>query len=1129
MPIALWICVLAASPLAAAITFTDQALAAGVGVVSEANGAAFGDYDGDGWPDLIVTRLGQGEGPLLFHNHGDGTFTDQSRLLTDAAGPALGAAWVDIDADGDLDLYLIRFRDAHLLFRNEGGRFARTEKPPALADHQASTSAAFGDFDGDGDLDLFATHRAAQANQFYTHLYGEGFADQSELLSPLRSGQDSFSVTAFDSDNDGDLDLFVANLRYPNLFYRNQGQGTFRQEALAAGLGRSGASLAGLPADFDNDGDLDLYLLTGSGEHTVLYRNEGQGRFTDRTAASGAGLNGVGSGGGWADFDNDGDQDLLVSSLGQPAVYENLGDGRFALSPALPAGAAWNTAGVTLADYDQDGDVDAFMAGIDQAGVLLRNDSPDQGHWLEVRLRAAGRSALGARVRVHTAAGRQLREYAAASLLGSQHGDLLHFGLGAQAAATAVEVRWPGGNTTALAQVRGGRVLVIEESPPDRDLAIRRVLQPDLAPRWAPLVPEVEVENRGRQSSAGLLRARFRFGAEEVYTEEAPVPSLAPGERRVLRLPGWQPARSGTHCFDFSLEGGDEVAEDDTWERCHHLYPFAEVGAATGADDAGKGWAGAFSDYDADGDLDLFVANGGSLGEGESALYRNEGGGRFANHTLASGVADSGNGSGLVLADFDGDGFQDLFLAKGGFAPQGESSRFFHNRGNGTFEDRSAASGLDALQSSYAGVAGDYDQDGILDLYVSRFRGQFNSLYHNEGNGRFADLTREKNIVSYFRASGGSAAFADYDEDGDVDLYASIYGDYDLFYANQGDATFVPSQVGDERSAVGMAPGDYDADGDLDVYVVNVDGRSGLYRNELESQSFVDVAAQAGVENLAQGTGCAFGDYDADGDLDLFATNGFSPGRVYMNYGDGTFTDQARAYGMDAATRARGVMLGDYDADGDLDVYVVNEGSPNFLYRNGGSESHWLQVAVEGVESNRDGIGTRLFAYAGSRRYTGEVNGTAGMSHSSRAVHLGLGQTRQLDSLVVRWTNGQVDTYPGVVADGLLRLVEGQQLTAVEETLPAPVFSLAPNYPNPFNPVTAIEFSLAAAAPVKLVVYNSLGQPVRQLLDQTLEAGGHRLRWDGRDDRGRAQASGTYFCRLRAGGQEQVRSMLLLK
>jgi hypothetical protein len=472
---------------------------------------------------------------------------------------------------------------------------------------------------------------------------------------------------------------------------------------------------------------------------------------------------------------------------------------------------------------------------------------------------------------------------------------LLHFGLGTEEKATTVEVRWPDGQRTVLEQIKAGQVLRLSEPSAGRDLAIRRVVQPDLAPRWAALSPEVEVENRGQERSSGSLQAQIRFGERQVYAERIPVPALEPGERRVLRLPQWQPEWSGTHCFSFSLEGGDEVQEDDTWERCHHLYPFEEVGAAVGADDPGKGWAGAFSDYDADGDLDLYIANGGSLGLGESALYRNEAGSRFTDVTLASGVADSGNGSGLVLADFDGDGFQDLFLAKGGFDPQGQASRFFHNQGDGKFADHSAESGLDAVQSSYAGVAGDYDQDGRLDLYVSRFRGQFNSLYHNEGGNHFADVTREKNIVSYFRSSGGSAAFADYDEDGDVDLYASMYGDYGIFYANQGEGAFAPSQVGDERNAVGMAPGDFDADGDLDVYVVNVDGRSALYRNELNSHSFVDVAAQAGVENLAQGTGCAFGDYDADGDLDLFVSNGFSPGRVYMNFGDGIFNDQVRA------------------------------------------------------------------------------------------------------------------------------------------------------------------------------------------------------------------------------------------
>jgi hypothetical protein len=1126
MRAALLVCTLA-SPLAA-ITFTDQALPAGVAAVGEANGAAFGDYDADGWPDLAVTRLGRGEGPLLYRNQGDGTFGDQSHLLADAGGQALGAAWVDLDADGDLDLYLLRFRDPHLFFRNEGGRFARVEKPPGLADHRAATGAAFGDFDGDGGLDLFTTHRAALGNQYYGRAHGEGFADHSELLSPLRSGQDSFSATPFDSDNDGDLDLYVANLRYPSLFFRNEGRGIFRQQAGAAGLGRSGASLVALPVDFDDDGDLDLYLLTGAGERAVLYRNEGQGVFSDGTGESGAGQEGVSTGGGWADFDNDGDQDLLVSSLGHPAVYENLGGGRLALAQALPAGAAWNTAGVSLADWDLDGDVDAFMAGINQAGVLLRNDTPGPGNWLRVELPAQGRSVLGARVRVRTPAGSQLREYATASLLGSQQGELIHFGLGPHPVAE-VEVRWPGGQRLLLQQVRAGQVLRLSEPRPGLNLAVLRVVQPDLAPRWAALVPQVEVENRGQARRGGRLRARIRFGETEVYAAEVEVPALEPGQRQLLRLPQWQPEWSGTHCFSFSLEGGDEVAEDDTWERCHHLYPFEEVGAALGVDDPGKGWAGAFSDYDADGDLDLYVANGGSLGQGESALYRNEGGRRFANATLASGVADSGNATGLVLADFDGDGFQDLFLAKGGFEPQGQASRFFLNQGDGTFADRSAESGLDAVQSSYAGVAGDYDQDGLLDLYVSRFRGQFNSLYHNEGKGRFADLTREKNIASYLRSSGGSAAFADYDEDGDVDLYASIYGDYDIFYANQGEGPFVPRQVGDDRNAVGMTPGDFDGDGDLDVYVVNVDGRSALYRNELDTHAFADVAAQAGVENLAQGTGCAFGDYDADGDLDLFVTNGFSPGRVYMNHGDGAFSDQARAYGMDAATRARGVMLGDYDGDGDQDVYVVNEDSADFLYRNGGHQAHWLQVAVEGVESNRDGIGTRLCAFAGGRRTTGEVNGTSGMSHSSRAVHLGLGEASQLDSLVVRWTNGQVDTYHGVEADGLLRLVEGRQLTAVEEALPDPVFSLAPNYPNPFNPSTAIEFSLAEEAEVRLVVYNSLGQPVRQLLDQRLEAGAHRIAWDGRDRQGRSLASGVYFCRLRAGGREGVRSMLLLR
>ena len=588
-----------------------------------------------------------------------------------------------------------------------------------------------------------------------------------------------------------------------------------------------------------------------------------------------------------------------------------------------------------------------------------------------------------------------MREYVIAAALGSLHGDLLHFGLGSQAQVDKLTVDWPLGQRQVLKGVGADQVITLRQPLPLRDLRIRTVVRPALAPVWAPLAPEVEVYNAGQSRVTGVaLQAQITYGNRSVYSASEPVPGLATGASARVRFPSWTPVLGGVYRFWFELEIEDDVSGNNTWERTSYLYPFRDVAPELGVDDPGKGWAGAFADYDSDGDLDIYISNGGSLGRGANILYRNDLERGFTDVTEASGTADEGNGTGLVFADFDRDSFLDLLIAKGGFFPEGESNRLFHNNGDGSFSDISTAAGLDLQESSYAPAVGDYDQDGYLDLYVSQLRRQFNRLYHNQGDGTFEDVTQAMNIQSSVDVSGSSAAFADYDNDGDVDLYASVFGGYDLFYSDVGDTSFAVSPVGNERGdSVGIAMGDYDSDGDLDVYVVNRHWRSGLYRNEVD-QLFADVSAASGTENFAPGTGCAFGDHDNDGDLDLFVVNLETADRVYMNLGDGTFVDLARAFGMADTSRARGVMLGDYDEDGDLDAYVVNEGARNRLYQNGGSPHNWLKVAVQGVQSNTDGIGARIGIFSEGQALIHEVNGTAGFSQSSRTAHFGLGGTR---------------------------------------------------------------------------------------------------------------------------------------
>ncbi len=1114
----------------AQMRFSERAVFAGVADGGESNGAAFGDYSGDGLADLFVSRLGSGVEPLLYRNRGDGTFADD-RAQVAGLGPTMGGVFVDCDVDGDLDLYTVHFLEPNRLLDNQEGRLVATDRAGKTGDFSHSMSAAFADFDGDGRVDLFTASRNFSPNQYYIWSDRDGFVERSEMHSALRSGRETFGAVPFDYDADGDVDLYVSSLGFANLLFSNEGRGTFRQVAQAVGLGDEKSTVLSLPGDYDADGDFDLYVVRARGDANSLYANDG-GQFSEVAAGVSGATSSTGA--AWADYDNDGDLDLLVSNIGATALYENAGDGTFvdisALAlPAATQSAVLVTGGMAVADYDADGDIDAFLSGLGTADLLLRNDTP-AARWLRVELVARpGQTALGSRVRVRDGAAVQLRAYSAATQVGTAHGDLLHFGVGSER--VDVEVEWASGQRQILTAV-AGQVLRVRERVPARDLHIDAVLEPDMAPRWKPMTFAVDIRNAGTEMVAGArLVGRVEMRGQLQYEQALAVPALRAGEVARLRFPEWLPQLGGAHRFEFALEVDGEVAANNRWSQTRVLHRFAEVAPDLGVADGGPGFAGAWTDFDRDGDLDLYVSNGGTSGAGVNVFYRNDGAAGFSEVAQMSGVADDGNGAGVVFTDFDRDGWEDLYLSKGGFTRSGEANRLLRNRGDGTFVDASEAAGLDAVMSSYSATVGDFDRDGYPDLYISQFRGQPNLLYHNDGNGGFEEVGQAKGIVSFFNHSGGAAAFGDYDLDGDVDLYASMFGTFDMFYSEIGQASFGVAQVGDAGHAVGMASGDYDNDGDVDIYIVNQNWRSALFRNDIEALVFVDVGAESGTENLAGGAGCAFGDYDADGDLDLFVVNGNAADRLYLNHGDGTFSDVAAAHGIADTSAAWSVVVGDYDADGDLDFYVINEGSANRLYQNGSADYNWLQVGLRGVESNAEAVGARLQLFADGQEWVREVNGTTGLSQSSRMVHFGLGLAEEVDSLLVHWPNGQRERFVDVPSNSRIALVEGGVLTAVvEETSSAPVaFALEENYPNPFNAETRIRFAIAQRGPVRLAVYNALGQQVRVLLGAERALGRYEAGWDGRDDRGEAVGSGVYFYRLQSGERELTRSMVLLR
>jgi len=507
------------------------------------------------------------------------------------------------------------------------------------------------------------------------------------------------------------------------------------------------------------------------------------------------------------------------------------------------------------------------------------------------------------------------------------------------------------------------------------------------------------------------------------------------------------------------------------------------------------GSGAAIFDFDRDGWPDIYLVNGSqwSFGPAEarpaSRLFRNRGLApagepaslRFQDVTEKSGVGRSGWGQGVCVGDYDNDGFDDLFVSYYG------PNVLYHNQGDGTFRDATASAGLPTSGSRWAtGCAFfDYDRDGRLDLAVANYirfdparvpkpgENQFcvykgmpvicgprglpggsNLLYHNEGGGKFADVSSK----SGFDKPAGYYAFSvlasDYDNDAWPDVYIACDSTPNILLRNNRDGTFTDIGVvsgaaynedGQEQAGMGVAVGDYDNDGWLDIVKTNFsDDTPSLYRNNKDS-TFTDAtyAAGLGVNNRFLGWGVGFIDVDHDGWKDVFMVNGHvypaidklqlsSPYRqaknLYWNLRNGAFLDiSARAGPAVLEPRSgRGAAFGDLDNDGSLDIVINNVGEAPSLLVNRGEKKNWLLVKTRGTRSNRNGIGARVAVWAGSLRMIDEVrSGSSFISHNDIRLHYGLGNAARYESIRVRWPSGLEETFPAGAANREVLLEEG--------------------------------------------------------------------------------------------------------
>ena len=499
------------------------------------------------------------------------------------------------------------------------------------------------------------------------------------------------------------------------------------------------------------------------------------------------------------------------------------------------------------------------------------------------------------------------------------------------------------------------------------------------------------------------------------------------------------------------------------------------------------GSGGLFFDYDNDGWLDSFLVDGGSVADPASArearhrLFRNRGAGRFEDATARSGIRHHDYGMGACAGDYDNDGWIDLYVTN--FGP----NTLYRNSGNGTFTDvtRSARVGS-ALWSTSCAFA-DLDKDGDLDLFVTNyvsadgkhnpycgnarlkaraychplnFDPLSNVLYRNEGNGTFADVTMESGVSAY-RGYGLGVVIADVDDDGWPEVFVANDSAPNFLFRRSGNWRFEEialrtgvAVAGDGRPRAGMGTdaADYDGDGLLDFVVTNLDFEMHSLFRGLGRQLFGYATPESGIGPATLpfvGFGTVFFDFDNDTQLDLAFANGhfidnaplFRAGATYAqrnllfrNIGSRRFANVTDSAGPGFALEkvSRGLVAGDIDNDGDLDLLVTNNGQTADLIRNEGDRAaHALLVRLIGKQSNRDGIGARLRLMAGTRTQIREVKaGSSYLGQNDLRQHFGLGAASRADRLEVRWPSGRTDVANDVAADQVITLREGEGIVS---------------------------------------------------------------------------------------------------
>ncbi len=520
-----------------------------------------------------------------------------------------------------------------------------------------------------------------------------------------------------------------------------------------------------------------------------------------------------------------------------------------------------------------------------------------------------------------------------------------------------------------------------------------------------------------------------------------------------------------------SASGGSNVRFVDITDRAGIQFTHTSAPEKKYIVESMSGGVALF-DYDNDGFLDIYFTNSLTVDtandakRAHGALYHNNGDGTFTDVTVGSGLEYPGWAMGVVAADFDGDGYQDLYVTCLG------PNHLYHNNGNGTFTDVTGKAGVDDPRWSTGAAFGDFDHDGNLDLFVANYvdfkladlpqfgKGKFcqyhgvpvqcgprglpgagDSLFRNNGNGTFTNVSQKAGVADPDRRFGLGVVWTDVDSDGWPDLYVANDTGPNFLYRNNRNGTFTEigivagvavSEDGQEQGSMGVAVGDYLHTGLPAIFVSNFSDEYGtLYRHDSPLE-FTDVSYPANLAEFTTpyvGWGTAFFDYDNDGWTDLVVANGHVYPQVdnvqvgtryrermllFRNERNGTFSEAAAQTGeaLMVPRVSRGLAVGDIDNDGHIDLVVENlDGKPTVLRNEGGDRNNWITIKTWGKGMNRDAVGARVKVVSGDLVEWDEVRaGGSYLSSSDLRLHYGLGQRTHVDRIEVYWPDGQVET-----------------------------------------------------------------------------------------------------------------------